>query len=128
MCCPQPSRASSTDCPDFTDTRLPAGSIFSSAAPAVALRSAAPPTAEALMRSRYTAYVLEEIEYILKTHDPATVAEVDRDGARAWSREAEWRGLEVHHAEGGENDEQGLVEFTAHYEIEGRLVHHRERA
>ena len=89
---------------------------------------ASPPTAEALMRSRYTAYVLEEIDYILKTHDPSTVAEVDRDGARAWSKEADWRGLEVHHAEGGEKDDQGVVEFTAHYEIEGRLVRHRERA
>jgi SEC-C motif-containing protein len=80
------------------------------------------------MRSRYTAYVLEDIDYILKTHDPATVAEVDRDGARAWSREAEWQGLEVHHARGGEDDDDGEVEFTANYAIDGRDVKHREHA
>jgi SEC-C motif-containing protein len=80
------------------------------------------------MRSRYAAYVLQEIDYILKTHDPATVAEVDRDGARAWSRDAEWQGLEVHHVEGGADDEVGVVEFTANYAIEGRDVRHRERA
>ena len=48
-----------------------------------------PPTPEALMRSRYTAYVLEEIDYIVESHDPETRHEVDPKGAREWSQLAE---------------------------------------
>jgi SEC-C motif-containing protein len=86
------------------------------------------PTAEALMRSRYTAYVLGEIDYLVSSHDPAKRDEIDSDSARQWSREAEWRGLEVHEAKGGPEDDEGVVEFTARYEMQGRLVRHRERA
>jgi SEC-C motif-containing protein len=88
-----------------------------------------PPTAEALMRSRYTAYVLEKIDYIVESHNPATRSEVDPDGARNWSRAAEWHGLEISATEaGGDSDEEGVVEFVARYEMDGRMIHHRERA
>ncbi len=86
------------------------------------------PTPEALMRSRYAAYTLEEIDYVVATHDPATRDEVDPDGARAWSREADWEGLTVHEVTCGADDEEGTVEFTARYTMEGREVRHRERA
>jgi len=86
------------------------------------------PTPEALMRSRYAAYTLENIDYVVATHDPATRDEVDPDGARSWSREAEWEGLTVHEVTGGADDEEGTVEFTARYTMEGREVRHRELA
>ncbi len=87
------------------------------------------PTAEALMRSRYTAYVRGEIDHIERSHDPATRDEMDPDGALQWSKQAEWVGLEINHTDkGGEQDDEGVVEFNAKYEIEGRLVNHRERA
>ncbi|RLB53094.1 MAG: hypothetical protein DRI90_21535 [Deltaproteobacteria bacterium] len=86
------------------------------------------PTPEALMRSRYAAYTLEEIDYVVATHDPATRDEVDPDGAHAWSKEAEWEGLSVHEIEGGAEDDEGIVEFTARYQMQGKLVRHRERA
>ena len=87
------------------------------------------PTAEALMRSRYTAYALGEVEHVLRTHDPESAGEVDRQGALDWSRQATWRGLEIHDTTGGKaDDESGEVEFTARYEMRGKLLLHRERS
>jgi SEC-C motif domain protein len=90
---------------------------------------AKPDTAEALMRSRYSAYVTENIDYVVATHDPATVETVDPEGARRWSQESTWRGLEiVDTLAGGPGDNTGEVEFVARYESEGQDVGHHERA
>ena len=87
------------------------------------------PTAEALMRSRYSAYVLGEIDWIVKSHDPAGADEVDRKSTEKWSREAKWNGLEIRSKVKGEPaDEVGEVEFVAKYEVEGQSVAHHERA
>ena len=42
-----------------------------------------PDTAEALMRSRYAAYVLGEIDYVLSTHTPDASEDVDRASTEA---------------------------------------------
>ena len=90
---------------------------------------AKPDTAEALMRSRYSGYAIENIDYVLATHDPATVAEVDREGAERWSREAEWTGLEVISTRAGQaGDQEGEVEFIAHYKAKGHPLTHHEHA
>ncbi|MFN3866419.1 MAG: YchJ family protein [Demequina sp.] len=70
-------------------------------------------TATALMRSRYTAYVRRDEPYLLRTWHPSTrPARLDLDGLR-------WRGLDVHAATGGREDEQeGTVTFTAMWEDE----------
>jgi len=80
------------------------------------------------MRSRYAAYALGEIDHVLATHHPDKIDEVDREGAAQWSEQAEWEGLTVHEARGGEGDDEGVVEFTAAYFIQDRLLKHRERA
>jgi SEC-C motif-containing protein len=87
-----------------------------------------PTTAEQLMRSRYAAYALGDIDYVFSSHHPDTVHQADRKGAEEWSAQAEWHGLTVHEASGGESDDAGTVEFTAAYEIQGKLLRHRERA
>jgi SEC-C motif-containing protein len=87
-----------------------------------------PPTPEALMRSRYSAYVRGNIDYIVSSHHPDTRDEIDEKSAKEWSDAAEWEGLTVHEAKGGEDDDEGTVEFTARYTMQGRLVRHRERA
>jgi len=74
------------------------------------------PTAEALMRSRYTAYVLGNESYLSKTWHPNTRPDdLDADdGGR-------WLGLKIIRTEaGGPEDETGLVEFVARYKIGGR--------
>lgn len=75
-----------------------------------------PETAEQLMRSRYSAYVVGEVDYIHNTLHPAHRADHDLDAARRWSHDSEWLGLEVvATAEGGVDDEKGVVEFRASY-------------
>jgi SEC-C motif domain protein len=86
-------------------------------------------TAEALMRSRYTAYALGDVDYILRSHDPDTVGEVDRKNTELWSKSSQWLGLEVHAVDqGGEQDQAGSVEFSARYKVKGVAIQHRERA
>ena len=87
------------------------------------------PTAEALMRSRYSAYVLGEIHWILGTHDPSSTEEVDEESTEKWSKQASWKGLEiVSTVAGGRQDEVGQVEFIARYEMEGAPFSHHEKA
>ena len=86
-------------------------------------------TAEALMRSRYAAYALEDIDYIVATHDPDSPEQVDRDSAAQWAKDATWEGLEIVATEaGGGDDDQGMVEFIASYNAEGHSITHHERS
>ena len=92
-------------------------------------KSAFPETAEALMRSRYTAFTVGDIDYIFDTHDPDTVHQVERAGTESWSKQSEWLGLEILETDhGGANDYTGTVEFVAKYKIKGTAINHREIA
>ncbi len=72
--------------------------------------AALPETAEALMRSRYTAYATGNVDYILSSHDPATMGEVDRNNTEVWSKSAEWLGLTITRTERGEaSDEESTA-------------------
>lgn len=87
------------------------------------------PTALALMRSRYTAFVRGAIDYLMETHDPATRSSVDPKALAAWSRDTLWMGLEIVATEaGGEADETGVVEFIARGVTNGRPFTQRERS
>jgi SEC-C motif-containing protein len=90
---------------------------------------ARPATAEALMRSRYSAYATQRIDYIADTDHPSRRAEFDRKAATEWSTRSEWLGLEVGAIEaGGPDDDDGVVEFTARFRLDGKEHRHRERA
>lgn len=88
--------------------------------------SAAPATAEALMRSRYTAYVKGEIQYLIHTLLPEKRRADTSSSAKEWSSSSEWLGLEVKSARGGESDKEGLVEFVARYRQNGVEHEHHE--
>lgn len=91
--------------------------------------STIPETAEALMRSRYTAYVLANVGYLLETHHPDTVDDVDPRSMAAWAKKSTWEGLEIVLTErGGPGDEDGVVEFKARYKQEGNAFTHHERS
>lgn len=90
------------------------------------LHQAHPETAEALMRSRYSAYVLQQIDYIVETTVPSQQHLLDAADLLAWSRECRWQGLEVlkhvpcigkHHAQ---------VEFVAYFQASGEMQQHHE--
>ncbi|KAF2991342.1 YchJ family protein [Methylocystis sp. MJC1] len=88
-----------------------------------------PPTAEALMRSRYTAFTRADIDYLEQTLAPGTRDDFDRKAITHWSKQSQWLGLEVLSTEAdGENDDSGYVEFVASFTIEGQRYDHRERS
>ncbi|MCF6291414.1 MAG: SEC-C domain-containing protein [Desulfobacterales bacterium] len=83
------------------------------------LSGAAPaPSAEALMRSRYSAYVNGEFNYLLDTWHPD-----NRDSAPDFAAQAgiRWQGLEIIAMQAGNPDDtEGMVEFKVKYEAGGR--------
>lgn len=86
-----------------------------------------PETAEALMRSRYTAYARREVDYLLDTHAPRD--EGRRAAIVAWAERAEFVGLEVVGTEAGlAEDQTGVVEFIARTREAGTEQLHRERS
>jgi SEC-C motif-containing protein len=85
-----------------------------------------PPTAEALMRSRYSAYVEHAVGYIIATCVQDGRDKIDEKETRSWSESSTWLGLKVLSvAGGGIADAEGTVEFEAAYERNGlRDIHH----
>lgn len=78
---------------------------------------AQPDTAESLMRSRYTAYTRKDSAYLYKTWHSITQPKSINldDDAMHWDR------LEVVRTEAGQpTDETGIVEFIAHFTIDGQ--------
>jgi SEC-C motif domain protein len=87
------------------------------------------PTAEALMRSRYTAYVHANISYIKSTLAPEKRKEFDESGAKEWATKSKWMGLEIMETKQGQpSDSKGVVEFTATYKLNGKTIGHHEVA
>jgi SEC-C motif domain protein len=87
------------------------------------------PTAEALMRARYTAYATANIDFIERTSHSSTRADFDRESARKWAEESQWHGLEILNAiDGQEQDADGSVEFIATYSQKDEEVKHHELA
>lgn len=61
-----------------------------------------PETAEELMRSRYSAYVLANAKYIVDTTHPKTRHFHSKKAILEWSKENVWQKLEVVKAEGNQ--------------------------
>ena len=73
-------------------------------------------TAEQLMRARYTAYTLVEMDFIAASLHPDARVDHDPENAREWAENSEWHGLQIlATAGGGPGDETGTVEFSASY-------------
>jgi len=76
------------------------------------------PGAEALMRSRYSAYVLGRSDYLLATWHPSTgPGELDLSPVK-------WLGLDIRHAQ--ESGDAGVVEFVARCRDAGRAQRQHE--
>lgn len=87
----------------------------------------AAPTTERLMRSRYTAYQKGAIGYLGESLHPEHKADWDEAATRRWSANADWLGLEIVATEaGGEQDDEGTVEFIAQYRENGVARRHHE--
>ena len=85
------------------------------------------PTAEALMRARYTAYTQKDIGFIMRSTHPDGRDDSDEAAMQAWAEAADWQGLEILQTAAGQaDDKKGLVEFIAHYNVAGVAHHHHE--
>lgn len=79
------------------------------------------PTAEALLRSRYTAFTRADIDYIARSHHHSTRQQLDIPGTTQWAKSAEWQRLEILQVNnGGERDPEGEIEFKAYYRIKDK--------
>ena len=71
-------------------------------------------TAEALMRSRYTAFTQANVNYLLSSHSVLTRPVKERKIIERWAKSVVWIGLAILKTDSGEaNDETGYVEFKA---------------
>ncbi|MEV5650406.1 YchJ family metal-binding protein [Nocardia sp. NPDC052254] len=74
------------------------------------------PTAEALMRSRYTAFAIGDRDHLLRSWHPRT-----RPRHLSLDPDQRWLSLQIFGTEaGGLFDDAGTVEFRAIYRIHGR--------
>jgi len=86
-------------------------------------------TAEQLMRSRYSAYALGNVDWIVESQSPDGRAFVDRQATEQWSARAKWHRMEIVEVkDGAEDDTEGFVDFKAYYSIAGEDITHHEVA
>lgn len=78
-----------------------------------------PATAEALMRSRFTAYAQANIEYIDKTMQGPATNNFNPVSAKEWAETCQWQRLQVLKSQ-AISANQAYVEFIAHYTSAGR--------
>lgn len=84
---------------------------------------------EEVMRARYTAYVMKEIDYLFNSLHPAQRSDFDAKATRTWAENSDWHKLEIlETAGGGTHDSRGTVEFVASYSEKGVRKEHRESA
>ena len=85
-----------------------------------------PPTAEALMRSRYSAYT-RAISTIWQNARARIARRLRSRLGAAWAAQAAWLGLEIQSTQaGGPADREGVVAFVATYRQSGETIAHRE--
>lgn len=77
------------------------------------------------MRSRYTAFVLGDVDYLRKSwHPDSCPLSIEHDS------NIRWLGLKIRASDkGGADDDEGMVEFVARYKVAGRghRIHERSR-
>lgn len=88
-------------------------------------------TAERLMRTRYSAFVLVKPEYIVETTIPAQQSLLDMKAIEKWAKETNWAELEIveHTSKLGKRHAQ--VEFKAYYhevDSSGETIKEKQQA
>lgn len=109
-----------TVCPCGTGRDLDAccGPIIAGTIPA--------PTCEALMRSRYSAFVTGRLEHVENTHVPEIRDDFNRAEAEQVAASSVWRKLEV--LRSSETGDTGTVEFVIRFRRDGQDMLHHEKA
>lgn len=82
------------------------------------------PTAERLMRSRYTAFVKRDAKYLMRTWD-----HLNRPSTLEFEDDLEWVGLTIlGRTKGGLFDDVGTVEYVARYRSGGERGRQQENS
>ena len=81
------------------------------------------PTALALMRSRYTAYATQAVDYIIETTQVAQQKELSKAEIYNWSKHNDWQKLEII------DYSNTIVEFKAYFKTnQNQIQIHHERS
>ncbi|GGZ75140.1 YchJ family protein [Algibacter mikhailovii] len=79
-------------------------------------------TAEQLMRSRYSAFVLANGDFLMKSHHSKTRPTSEKKAIVAWAKSVNWIKLEIIDTTMGlENDTNGTVTFNAYFYQHGKV-------
>ena len=95
------------------------GHLFSDCCQPLLAGSKTATTAEALMRSRYSAFATRNVDYLLKTSAPELQASDERVQLEAYCASVKWLALHVLSSE--THASTGNVEFAAFFERDGQL-------
>lgn len=94
---------------------------FSTCCERFILKKENPKTAEQLMRSRYSAYVVKAIDYLVETTHLSQRKYYPKKALLAWANECQWKRLQILQTTANE------VAFSAVYaDSKGNLHEHRE--
>lgn len=88
------------------------------------------PTAQALMRSRYSAYVIVASQYLIDSTHISQRTNYSKAEIEAWAKESHWQKLEIIDCKKGISDDStGEVEFKAYYhDTKNTLQIHHEKS
>ncbi|EED30435.1 conserved hypothetical protein [gamma proteobacterium NOR5-3] len=101
---------------DVTPCHCQSGEAFSVCCEPFLGGTVTPQSAEQLMRSRYSAFVVCDQSYLLATWHPKT-----RPSRVRFDAQQRWLGLSIRSTEdGSEEDQWGTVEFVARFKIAGK--------
>ena len=79
-------------------------------------------TAEQLMRSRYSAFVLADGDYLMATHHSSTRPTKEKKAIVKWAKSVQWIKLEVLDTSKGSKDNiEGTVTFNAYFFENGKV-------
>lgn len=85
-------------------------------------------TAEQLMRSRYSAFVLANGDYLMQSHHASTRPLKEKKSIIKWAKSVQWLKLEIIEiSKGTENDTEGTVTFNAYFNENGKadIIHEK---
>lgn len=101
------------------------GKSFGQCCQPVLANIAAAPSAEALMRARFTAHVIGDSEFLHKSYLADSKKPYNGEQLAGGDR---WTRLVIHSQEEGQTPDKAYVEFTAFFKEQGVEVPHIEKA
>ena len=106
------------------------GNTFEQCCKPIIDRKEPAPTAQALMKSRYSAYVIIASQYLIDSTHISQRANYSKNDIEAWAKENHWQKLEIIDCKNGlSEDSVGEVEFKAYYlDLKNNLQVHHEKS